>query len=287
MTAVRNHVICNQRHDMSRYVVIVFGMALLIGSCSFPGAGPSPMPPTLTPQPALSPTPGPAPPASGSALFFDGQDDYVRVEDDPSLDLANSFTIAAWIYLLDYAEWASVVTKGDKPNINNYAFHQSGPNDPIYGTEFGKLRFSGCNTPSAPLPESATTMSLGMWYFVAVTFDGSRITFYLNGTPDGSHAVTGPLCTNDQPLYIGVDFPLTTEYWHGAIDELRIWNVALAESQIRATMIGIQASPDPALVGYWSFDEGSGSTVRDSSGHDNHGVTTGGPLWINLGSPVP
>jgi hypothetical protein len=157
----------------------------------------------------------------------------------------------------------------------------------LTGTEFGKLRFSACTPLSAPLPESATTLALGRWYFVAVAYVGLRLAFYLNGEPDGSHEVVGLLCTNDRPLYIGVDFPLAAEYWHGAIDELRIWNLPLPASQIRDMMGGIQAAPDPALIGYWSFDEASGSTVHDRSGNENHGTIVGDPLWISPGAPIP
>jgi hypothetical protein len=282
---------------MKSFMLLQLAVALLLVSCSFPSIPPpaaipvtgstvSPLSPTLTSQPATPEIPS-LTPFHGSALTFDGQDDYVMVEDDPLLDLQNSFTIAAWIYLENYTEWASLVTKGDKPNINNYAIHQSGPYDPIYKTEFGRLRFSGCIGLSAPLPESQTILSLRTWYFVAITFDGSRISFYLNGKQDGSSTVPGRLCTNDKPLYIGVDFPLTTEYWHGAIDELRIWNSPLSESQIQDVMNGTQAPLESGLVGYWAFDEGSGSIAHDLSGYANDGVLMGNPTWISPGAPIP
>jgi hypothetical protein len=233
----------------------------------------------------LPATPPTFTPLAGSALAFDGQDDYVLVEDDPSLDLQNSFTIAAWIYLEEYTEWASIVTKGGKPNTNNYAIQQSGPFDPVYKTEFGKLRFSGCTSLSAPLPESQTTISLRKWNLVAVTFDGLRINFYWNGRQDGSSEVGAPLCTNDEPLYIGVDFPLTTEYWHGAIDELRIWRAVLSEAQINELITG--STPLEAdLAGYWTFDEGSGSVAHDRSGQGNDGTLVGDPTWIQPGAPI-
>jgi hypothetical protein len=38
-------------------------------------------------------------------------------------------------------------------------------------------------------------------------------------------------------------------------------------------------SPDPSLVGYWSFDEGTGATAGDSSGYGNHGSLQGGATW--------
>lgn len=268
---------------MKRFTVFSFSVALLIASCSVSAATPSAViPVTGFTTPTVSPS---LLPPNPSALSFDGQDDYVMVPDNPSLDLQNSFTIAAWIYLEEYTEWASIVTKGDKPNINNYAIQQSGPFDPVYKTEFGKLRFSGCAALAAPLPESETIIPLKKWNFIAVTFDSSQLRFYWNGRLDGSRDVRGPLCTNDKPLYIGVDFPLTTEYWHGAIDELRIWNAALPESQINDVMSG-QTPLQTALMGYWAFDEGSGLIAHDSSGHANDGTLVGNPVWIRPGAPI-
>ena len=268
-----------------RLAVLFLGMALLTVRCSGPS---NPVPPGIpvTGNTASPPSLSSSAPESASALFFDGQDDYVRVEDNPSLDLQNSFTIAAWIYLEEYSGWASLVTKGDKPNINNYAVQQSEPFDPVYRTEFGKLRFSGCAPLAAPLPESETILSLKTWHFVAVTFDGLQIRFYTDGRPDGSSPVPGPLCTNDKPLYMGVDFPLTTEYWHGAIDELRIWNVTLAESQIHDMLNGSPTPLENALVGDWTFDEGTGSIVHDRSPYGNDGQLFGDPVWIHPSAPV-
>jgi hypothetical protein len=35
------------------------------------------------------------------------------------------------------------------------------------------------------------------------------------------------------------------------------------------------------LVGYWSFDEGTGTIATDFSGNRNHGTLTNGPAWVN------
>ena len=37
---------------------------------------------------------------------------------------------------------------------------------------------------------------------------------------------------------------------------------------------------DPNLVGYWTFDEGSGTIASDYSGHGNDGTIEGGPQWV-------
>jgi len=72
----------------------------------------------------------------------------------------------------------------------------------------------------------------------------------------------------------------TTYYW--AVDEVgsppdnttytgEVWSFT--------TMPDIQIS-DANLVGWWTFDEGMGSTVLDRSGHGNHGAIQGNPDWV-------
>jgi len=38
---------------------------------------------------------------------------------------------------------------------------------------------------------------------------------------------------------------------------------------------------DPNLVGWWRFNEGSGTTATDSSGNERHGVLVNDPLWVD------
>jgi hypothetical protein len=40
------------------------------------------------------------------------------------------------------------------------------------------------------------------------------------------------------------------------------------------------AADDPYLVGWWQFDEGSGTVAKDSSGKGNDGTLNGGPQWV-------
>jgi len=40
------------------------------------------------------------------------------------------------------------------------------------------------------------------------------------------------------------------------------------------------AIKDTTLMGWWSLDEGQGTTALDWSGHDNHGDLVGGPQWV-------
>ena len=216
--------------------------------------------------------------SKGTALGFDGVDDYVEVADDPSLDITNGLTVAAWIYLESYTEWASVVTKGGSPDDdNNYTMHQTGPDG---GSDFGRLRFTGSSPALPTFLESNTQIPLNEWHHVAMTYNGETLTFYLDGEPDGGGLLPGPLVPNSNNLFIGADFPGGDEYWHGALDEVKIWNIALKQTHVQASMGGAASPLAKNLVGFWRFNEGDGDTAYDKSKNGNNGALVNGPTWI-------
>jgi len=53
-------------------------------------------------------------------------------------------------------------------------------------------------------------------------------------------------------------------------------------------LAGAAQAADPSLVGWWKFDEGSGTTATDSSGYGNHGTLEGDAIWEpgNFGNAV-
>jgi hypothetical protein len=225
-------------------------------------------------------------PTHGSALYFDGVNDFVRVPHNPSLDMTHEFTITAWVNLAEFTEWASIVTKGGLPwsysieHNNNYAIQQGGPT-PGLGSEYGRFCLThDCVIFSIPLPQTNTSIALNEWHHVAVVFADTLAKFYLDGNPDGQYTVWSPICTNEEPLNIGADFPGGHEYWHGMIDEIKIWNKPLKLQHIRAAM-HLGATPMAyALSAYWNFDEGRDTIVHDRSRYRNNGVLIGRPTWV-------
>ncbi len=87
---------------------------------------------------------------------------------------------------------------------------------------------------------SSLTVSTGQWYHVAASFSGTDGTskLYLNGELVSNISTsTGTLSTN--PTYAGPDFSigrnsrLENGYFKGAIDEVRVFDMALTEDQIQ------------------------------------------------------
>jgi hypothetical protein len=78
----------------------------------------------------------------------------------------------------------------------------------------------------------------GVWTHVAATFNGTTTTIYINGTAVGSETSTMTAVGNStEPYTIGwTSHPFTTtldRYFDGRIDEVAVFNRALAASEIQ------------------------------------------------------
>jgi hypothetical protein len=58
------------------------------------------------------------------------------------------------------------------------------------------------------------------------------------------------------------------------------WVLAVAVLLLGASAGQAPAADDPYLVGWWTFDEGSGAVAKDSSGKGKEAALVGGPAWI-------
>ncbi|HPC93564.1 MAG TPA: discoidin domain-containing protein [Sedimentisphaerales bacterium] len=45
-------------------------------------------------------------------------------------------------------------------------------------------------------------------------------------------------------------------------------------------LISLGVAADPSLIGWWTFDEGSGTVANDASGRGHNGTLRGGPTWV-------
>ncbi len=196
----------------------------------------------------------------GMRVFdFNGSTNYVSIANASHLQPIESLTIAAWIKGDSWGAGSDVDTilrKGDSPP-NNYKLDIAD----------GKVEL-GLDVNDDAGIQSTTTLSTGVWYHVAATWDGAIVKIYINGELDSSTARTGTIATDTRSLYIGGRSG--TDLFNGMIRDVRLYNRALQQSDIRKL-----AGP----VGYWQFGEGSGTTAADSSGIGNNATLSGGATW--------
>lgn len=114
---------------------------------------------------------------------------------------------------------------------------------------------------------SATALNANTWYHVAATYDGANMKIYINGVLDATKAQTGSV-NSTGAFNVGYLYN-TSRNFNGKIDEVRVWKRALSQTEISQNMCNVSV-PATSLAAYWKFNEGSGSTVQDTSGN---GVT--------------
>src|SRR6185295_7064990 len=106
---------------------------------------------------------------------------------------------------------------------------------------------------------------------------------YWNGALILSENHTSPLT----PYQAALELPNSgNQPFNGWIDEFRIWNVARIQKQIQSYMKRNLRGNETGLLGYWDFNEGTGTTVNDKSGHGFNGLMDSLPAWHASGIPL-
>jgi len=190
----------------------------------------------------------------GKGLAFNGATARVTVPDATSLHLTTGMTLEAWVNPSDVTSaWRDVIYKGN----DNYFLEATSTRNgaPGAGGTFGEVY-------------GTTTLPVGAWTHLAVTYDGATLRLYVNGTQVSSVARSGPIATSTNPLQIGGD-GLYGQYFAGVIDEVRVYSVARTPSQIQSDMstpIGTAglpvASVSPGTLGFGDEATGTQSDPR-------------------------
>jgi hypothetical protein len=148
-------------------------------------------------------------------------------------------------------------------------------------TEFGTATME---TTVAALP-----MADGEPYRLSVTWSyaGGTMTwyFYVNGVEMATTSSSGRLLIpTSMPDYVGwyaihETQPMVETY----IADVRIWSDVRTQAEVDTSKFDYLIGTEGDLIGYWKFDEGTGTTLDDETAASNDGTittgTTGFPLW--------
>lgn len=228
------------------------------------------------------------PKQGGSALVFDGVDDRV---DFGFVTPVGPHTIEAWIKPGDDSRLQVAVGQlagpGQACTAGMYlGIGQTG------GESFTTyvLEPAGCGN---AIPLIDPTVVPGEWVHLAGTFDGSVARFFVDGVLAAEREGARFDASDYMSAGAVVFFNGTQAHFEGALDEVRIWDRARTEQEIRQSMGKRLRGTEAGLVGYWDFDEGNGQVVEDRSGSGTVGVLGSGfgadpcdPVWVNSGAPV-
>ena len=208
--------------------------------------------------------------AQNNSLDFDGSNDAVYVSNFTKS--STYFTIEAWVYADTRESWGTIVKNWSNTSEGQFhlGLHDNSGYIDCYITQSDGTQIN--------IGESTTTFPTGVWQHVAVVADGSYLHLYRNGIEVATKvSYDGTLRTSLNLLSIGAKLNSDGTYtsgtysgeWNGKIDEVRIWNISRTQAQIKANMYKNLNESETGLQLYFKFDETTGSTLTDASGHYN------------------
>lgn len=161
---------------------------------------------------------------------FDGLNDFVSAPHSAALDLTGDLTIDAWINpTLIAGDQREIATKRSlDDNDVTYAF---------FLKPTGALSFTSRNNGGSFIDaDSIATIPLNQFTHVAVTIQGTTLTFYINGVASTTLAYSAvrPSTTDDVTIgIVNINVPPGLSHpFNGIVDEVEIFNRALSAMEI-------------------------------------------------------
>ena len=237
---------------------------------------------------------------SGTALFMDGDGDYLNLF-EPVIAKA-PFTVEGWAFMASSGGGTYEENCLFEQRSNDTGFgaatvtllaknaHQDEASFELRDSESGRTKLAG---PIQPLNE---------WHHYAGVADNAAIKFYIDGilVKTLDITLTGTLNWGIDNISIGrhAYLDIVAGYFNGYIDEMRIWDYARSEGEIRDGMYRTIDLSDEGeashLLAYWRFDDfyefwQDGEQyvgVKDLSGNGHHGAFVD-DAWLKPADTAP
>lgn len=212
------------------------------------------------------------------ALRFKGVDGYVDCGVNPVLNPASKFALELWL------------------NPGATEAEQDSNSGPVCKAEAGlgwswQLRYKTLeslegymgfqvSTPEGPKWVSVNQYLLpGAKYYIAVVFDRTYLSMFVNNVLTDQIAITGIVASNT-PLLIGQDG--WDNIYNGIADEIRLSDIDRNEVERSLAWnggAGNRFSVDEHTIALWHMNEGEGTAVHDET-DINNGLISGDVEWV-------
>ncbi len=158
----------------------------------------------------------------GQALKFNGTNQYLTVSPAPTT--RSPLTVAAWVYPTSLTGGRTIVdTDNNGGSFVGWVFTVKSNGQLWFWPASGKDKFS------------TGTISINTWSHIVATYDGTNVSFYINGVLDSTQAMQTPQ-DNITTFAIGND-SWTGNYWAGSLDDVRLYSRALSANEVQALYV--------------------------------------------------
>ena len=209
---------------------------------------------------------------TGTALHFDGTDDYVDCGNHTSVQITGTaITLEATVFVDSFEDAVykgNIINKEDNLEEHGYTLRVGGNGAVNFavGVQASSYESGSCHpTCWVEVTTPDNTVQTGQTYHLAATYNGQMLIIYVDGVQisSSSFEYNYNIGNTTQPLRLGNrhgnDRPFS-----GAIDEVRIWNVVRTAQQISSNKDAELTLPQQGLVAYYTFNQGTANGANAS-----------------------
>ena len=172
----------------------------------------------------------------------------LEIPDQPEFDFGDKLSIALWANIESLPnDHIGLPGKGHDLATGSFVLHPTKLDAKKY-----ELRFYVSFGAQWPMAKSADTANFGEWHHLAGTYDVAEMRVYIDGKLSGTLKQAGKMnTTKDVPLKYTND--CCGRQLVGVLDEIRIYNNALSEEQVKGTMdqFKLAVEPDAKIAVTW------------------------------------
>lgn len=214
---------------------------------------------------------------TGYCLRFDGSDDHVTMGDQAVHSFTTgNFSLEAWVRPDNLTNAGIVVGKSGDGTTGEYVLYVAAGGqvvaNVIDNTGGGRVTFG-----------SSVVIDANIWTHLAFAYtaSGSVGQIYFDGQPVTTYKTTTGTYTQmrDTTYAFMVGRQNAGNYFVGCIDDVRLWNTARSAAQVLANYATELTGSESGLVGYWKFNDNTGTTADDLTSNAKDGTLTSGPSW--------
>jgi hypothetical protein len=170
--------------------------------------------------------------AKGSAVSFDGVDDYLQ-SDIPTVDTSTGFSVSAWAKLDKTPDAAAVIATQPGNNSPGFELYYSKAYDRWAFNQYSADTASA--TPVRVMQATAGDVQVGQWAHLVGTYSSAsnELKLYVDGSLAGTVAYDTPWDAR-RGLQIGAGSynGVPGSFFPGSIDDVRIFDKPLAEAEV-------------------------------------------------------
>jgi len=223
--------------------------------------------------------------AESYGMNFDGESNRISISSTPSSEV-KELTVETWVLINSFdkdgknksvpvvSDWNSWSPDNQKGHLLRVFYNAK--SDEL-SWQFFICDGAGYKTVTYDsLPyEEFSAKYFNRWLHLSGVFKGSEyMKFLINGEGGNNLSAEVPEKMEpdiDTPTWLGYS-GINPGYMNGMMDEVRIWDVALSENEIRNNMYKELKGDEDGLIGYWNFNQGRFSTVYDITQNKNNGT---------------